>query len=390
MAWETRVARTEQEIAALAGEWERCREQQARRHMEQHPEWLLLESRRRLMNGAMVVTLYRDGSLVGVAPFLLRRWDFRWRAGSKTVVRFPMRSADFCGEEWIAPADSQAQEAFLRGILEACASCQVIRFEYLPVDSCLWARLYETPFLRERHWVHNPWGVSVRWLVRLAATFEDYLSKFSYDTRRKLKQEARKLEKACQEQLCLHRITQRAHLPTFLQAVERLSALSWQGTRLGKVIHASEEEMERLGGWADRGWLRGYLLTNGDQPLSFLIGRQADGTYYADHTGYDPEWARLAPGKVLWYRMLEDLHRVDRPEWMDFRRGNKAYKQFFANHSYNEGSAYLMRKTAYAGLAVGFPAAFSRIRTATHSLFNRLGLLAGIRRLRSRSRRTPH
>jgi len=387
MPYETRVLRTEEEINAHADAWNGLRQQQPRRHIEQHPEWLSVEAMREVVSGAMAVALFQDGELVGVAPLVLRRWDFKWRAGRRSPVRFPMRLADFCGEELIAPDDPAAQETLLRAILDACASCHVIRFEYLPVGSCLWRLLREAPFVGQKHWVYDPWGVTPRRMVHLPATFEEYVAKFQSSTRHKLEQEVRKLNRAFEGQLCLHRVTERAQLPAFLKEAERLSALSWQGTRLGKVLRAESAEAERLGALADRGWLRGYLLCGGEKPLVFLIGRQADGIYHADQTGYDPQWAKYAPGKVLLYLLMKDLYAANTPEWLDFRRGERGQKQFFANYSYDETSAYLIRKAVYTGLAVGFPAALQGARTATRALFDRLGLLGKFRRLRARPRR---
>ena len=58
--------------------------------------------------------------------------------------------------------------------------------------------------------------------------------------------------------------------------------------------------------WAsENGWLRLSFLRVGEQAVAFQYGFEAGGTYYFLKGGYDPEYRRFAPGKLLLRALLE-------------------------------------------------------------------------------------
>jgi CelD/BcsL family acetyltransferase involved in cellulose biosynthesis len=154
--------------------------------------------------------------------------------------------------------------------------------------------------------------------------------------------------------------------------MEWLSERTWQGQKLGHIVRANAEERERFEALADQGWLRCYLLKNGAEPLAFVLGRQMDNLYHWEEIGYDPAWAKYAPGKALLYLHLEDLFAEKRPDWLDMGRGPYGYKAFFANYCYEEANAYLIRKSLYMSVAMGLPAAGDQIKRVGRARFRRL------------------
>jgi CelD/BcsL family acetyltransferase involved in cellulose biosynthesis len=87
----------------------------------------------------------------------------------------------------------------------------------------------------------------------------------------------------------------------------RVEALSWKGRR-GTAI-ASEEETRRfytdLARWAASvGWLRLAFLRLDGRAIAFQLDLELRSRYYSLKIGYDPEFDRFSPGKLLTYMMV--------------------------------------------------------------------------------------
>jgi hypothetical protein len=378
MTYETRVFTTRAELEAAAPEWETRWRAQARPHLEQHPGWVAAKMREpREEPGAAIVALYGNGALEGVAPFVLRRWRCPCRVGYRTLVRFPLRLARLSGERLICVETPEVIDRLLEALP---TEADVVLFESLEKDSPLWKRLHDSSSVRRRYWPYMPYGTVPHHLVRLTGDFEEYLATLGGRTRRKLRNAVRKLEAHAGDGLAIDRITRREQLAEFFRHAEAISRKSWQGTQLGEVVRASPEMLALDGEHADRGWLRCYVLRAGDEPIAFVRGFQAAGTYYYNQIGYDPAWAEHDPGKVLLFRLIEDLCAEDRPDWLDFRYGDNLYKQVFGTDRYDEANLYLIRKTPYGALFLAVHGGCARTAAAARNLLQRLQLRERVRR----------
>lgn len=87
-----------------------------------------------------------------------------------------------------------------------------------------------------------------------------------------------------------------------------LEPSGWKAAR-GTAV-ASRDETRRfydeLAQWAaERGWLRLSFLRVGEKGVAFQYGFEASGIYFFLKGGYDPEYSRFAPGKLLLRALLE-------------------------------------------------------------------------------------
>jgi CelD/BcsL family acetyltransferase involved in cellulose biosynthesis len=77
---------------------------------------------------------------------------------------------------------------------------------------------------------------------------------------------------------------------------------------------------------AQAGALDMSLLRLNDQPLAFSYGYHYRGNFDLLRIGFDPDWAKLAPGNALWTRLIRDsFQRKDRvidlgPTCLDFKK----------------------------------------------------------------------
>jgi CelD/BcsL family acetyltransferase involved in cellulose biosynthesis len=203
----------------------------------------------------------------------------------------------------------------------------------------------EGVFGRHRRWVWCRRNKEPRWLLRIEGRLDDYLKKFSGNTRKCLRRDVRKLENHFHGLVRLCITTAPAQIDAFVENAQKVASKSWQRANV------TAEMVARLKQQAGLGWLRCYLLMGDHQPLAYLIGRQADGVYTADESAFDMRVAPFSPGKVLWLKVIEDLHSQGGVRWLDFCANDIGYKQFWATEHCLESSYYLIKRNPRNALA---------------------------------------
>jgi CelD/BcsL family acetyltransferase involved in cellulose biosynthesis len=137
-------------------------------------------------------------------------------------------------------------------------------------------------------------------------SWEDYERSLSGRVRRDLDRRLRRLEELGPVRLDVSDGTEgRTEL---LAEGFRLEPSGWKAA--GGTAVASQEHTlrfyEELADWAaNNGWLRLSFLRVGERAVAFQYGFEAGGTYYFLKGGYDPEYRRYAPGKLLLRALLE-------------------------------------------------------------------------------------
>ena len=371
-AYTTKVLTSQSELDSVAEEWKRVRLTQVRPSIEQHPDWIAFEVQARSDWSTAAIALHAGGELVGFAPFLLRPWKWDCRLAYKKVVSFPVRMADLCGPTFIAPDDRAAWEAMFGALAKGDLPYDLVYLEDLPTASPLWAIIQESK--TDGLWRFVPTKPRTHWLVKIASTFDEYLTKFPSKRRSKLRNENKRIDKNLKEPTRLERVTAPEQVAGLLAHVKHVSGVSWQGTRLQQVVNDDDAERRKYEARAKSGWLRAYLLLSGDKCVAFVLGAQVDGVFYYEQIGYDPEWTTFRPGAVLLYRILADLHAHDPPEFVDFGTGDAPYKQFWGNENYEAVDLYLLRRSVYMGVARSVQWSLGAVESAARQSIDRLGV----------------
>jgi CelD/BcsL family acetyltransferase involved in cellulose biosynthesis len=135
-----------------------------------------------------------------------------------------------------------------------------------------------------------------------------------------------------------------AGLDELLEEGFRVEALGWKGGR-GTAI-ASGEETTRfytgLARWAASvGWLRLAFLRLDGRAIAFQLDLESRSRYYSLKIGYDPEFERFSPGKLLAYTMVAravssglevyELLGTDEPwkdRWTELAREQVTFRAF--------------------------------------------------------------
>jgi CelD/BcsL family acetyltransferase involved in cellulose biosynthesis len=386
--YSTRLLTSSADFAGIAGAWNDLRLRQPRPDLQLNPEWLQLEAGSKPGAQPAALALFEGRELVGLAPFILRPFQWDARIAYRKVASFPVQLADLCGERPLCPDDPEAYELLFRDAGRHGLPFDMMYLEALPVDSGLYRAIASMP-KDAGVWSYMPRPPQPHWLLRLADSFDAYLKTFHAEKRGKLKRRIKKVEKDHPGKMRCESITRAEQIPGFLAEVERLSAISWQGTKLQQVVKASEDERKKLERHAAHGWMRSYLLYVGAECIAFVIGVQESGTFYYERIGYDPAWSAYSPGSVLLYKIHEDLLARDRPTWLYFGTGDNTYKRLYGTDSFDCVDVYLLRRTAYMGAARTVHSGLTVAEQAARDVIDRYGLRNKVMKILRRGGATP-
>ena len=220
---------------------------------------------------------------------------------------------------------------FIKAALSAFPDCTALHIPWLPTNSSLFSSLQTVDTVRSGAAPYLPCrDHTTHYSISLCPTFDEYLAKLTHKTRYQARKALKKLREYCGNQLELVRIEQAEQIQAFLDAAAEVSRNSWQHDALGAQMENSHEEVERYTQFVRQGVLRCYLLLCKGEAVAFVRGFQFSGVYYYSRTGFDADLNNYAPGKVLLYLLLEDLHKHNPPYTFNFQEGDYEYKRHFA------------------------------------------------------------
>ncbi len=107
----------------------------------------------------------------------------------------------------------------------------------------------------------------------------------------------------------------------WLQTAFDVEDRGWKGNTGSSVLRTPDMFefytacAKQLARW---GQLETAALRLDDRMLAFVFGYRSKGVYFVHKIGYDPEFAHFSPGQLLFYRLLEQLHRNGDVQALDF------------------------------------------------------------------------
>jgi CelD/BcsL family acetyltransferase involved in cellulose biosynthesis len=314
-----------------------------------------------------ICTVREGGRLVGVAPFTCNR-----KLGVNVLE--PIGSRDYAYFGLIIERQRSDVSQIIAQCLVSHYRTGVVHVPYhtssqQDVISMLYA-------LSARGWATATWVRNVSHFLEYQGGYADYLSAKSSKARYNLKRERRVLEEvgpvnleACGGRGLTAETLQRVAL---LQRRSRLS-------QLGQQPLTQRDLMEVILPMSREGLSEIYLMTVGSQDVAYMWNYTAHGKNFCNMIGFDNNWERFSPGKIMAGLVLERLlARGD--QHFDFFFGENPYKRFWMNRTHQ-----VVRSVAWRGcrgwvLSVfpnrlhGFVTRHDRLRKAaraTRDLWNR-------------------
>lgn len=284
--------------------------------------------------GNIVVEAFRDGSQVeheweeladhlGAGPFLRPGWVASWmqafgvgtplilvaRRQNRVVGVLPLESHR---HRLVSPANAHTPEA---GPLAADTDVALALVQRALRESAVILSIGPLPASSEalriaRHSAESAgYGCVALQVSRSPFIRGAHVRGFQAAARRNLRHDVeRRLRRLCEEGAVSIEVHDgRERLADVLEEGFSVEHAGWKGSS-GTAIVAQPETARfyrDLAHWAaSRGWLRLVFLRIDGRAIAFQFDLEALGVYYSLKIGYDPEYERFSPGKLLMYAMV--------------------------------------------------------------------------------------
>lgn len=282
--------------------------------------------------------------IVGVVPMAVESYPLRFEVGGHLLMALPIRCAHLFGGHLVLPQESSLYARLFSQILQALPDCESILLDYVRPETELWRFLTKPTSLLRREWrVYFPEGARELNTIWLNGDFEDYLGKFSNDTRDGLQQALHRLREHGGGELALERFDGEDAVPEYLRRAEQVSQHAGQYRESGTLV-GSGAERDAATQMARDGLFRSYILRCGGDDLAFCTGWQHQGVFHYVRPGFDHRKATLSPGTALLYLMVEDLCRYRQATCINLLPYDNSPKRLFGTHTGFDAAVLVIRR----------------------------------------------
>lgn len=268
-------------------------------------------------------------TICSLACFVVAEGNKSFTLGERRLFSLPVKWCQLFGSDVLGACDAHHLSDFLK-LLESD-----LRFDLLSLgEVVLGDKLHlAAEGLGSRYSVTRPSRKdSVRWMIDLPETFDQFMQSMSAKSRQNLRREMRKLEADFKAELVT--VTRPEQVDCFLKDGESISRLTYQWN-VGQKLVNDEPTRQRYLVNAAAGRLRAHLLSIDGRSCAFSRGELVRGVFNYETPGHIPEYAKLSPGTVLLAWVIKDLIENTDCKWFDFGTGGDdvGYKSRFGNVS---------------------------------------------------------
>ena len=247
-------------------------------------------------------------------------------------------------------------------------------FERLPLRSELFNTIRDLRSLRIGPRVPHIFCYSV---LTLSDSEKERPQLFSGKIGREIRRKKRLLDRTFPGQVSLKCFSQPGELDAGICDALRVAVTTWQHS-MGLGHMDSDETLESFRFFAEREWLRIFILYLGDDPCAFLTGALYNSTFHCQFAGYRPDYARFSVGSVLTARAFEALAAAG-VNCVDLGEGGQEHNRRLGCQLEEEGTVHVYSPTL-RGLMLNVFSASTQIvrksgrRTQSALRLNRLSI----------------
>lgn len=221
-------------------------------------------------------------------------------------------------------------------------------------------------------------GHFTRRLVAIEGGYDQYAKKWSPKTRSSLRGELRAFQKLSGG-ADIRKIYRRPEeVAEYLRLVRTINEKTYQAALFGYTIDdryvASVERLARAGA------LDGQVLFHADRPVAFTQARSRGRWLELERVGYDAEYRKYAPGKLLLMLQIEALFVAKSHDVLDLGGGDAPYKEFFSTSGVPCAEVYYLRLAPRNLAVMGLRGALTHANRAVATVLERAGAKERVKR----------
>lgn len=221
----------------------------------------------------------------------------------------------------------------------------------------------------------------VHCFIDLSIGQQAYRDKFSAKTRATIMRKLRKYQEHCGGTLAWHTYRTADAMPEFHRLARQVAAKTYQERLLEAGIPADPSFVREMIDLAAKDQARGWILFDGERPVSYLYCPALDGVLTYAYLGYDPDYMKLSVGTVLQWLAVEQLLEERRFDFFDFTEGESEHKRLFATHELRCANMLFLRHSLSLAILVRLHVTIDQISAAAGRLAERWGVKSRLRRM---------
>ncbi len=271
-------------------------------------------------NELIILTVFDDDELVGIAPLMVRRHGLRW---------FSVKSICFIGTTVSDRMDfiiDGPREKYVMPIMDYLINIDsdwdFLDFHEIAGSSGTAEAIEKWVKLRDLKSVSGPWDRS--FFIKLNGNVDFVLKKVSKKFHRKTK----KLNKGVRANLEFRRYMHNEVKENLFYEIQFIASRSWKGIRYKSVFlkHGIRDfHKDIFLEFADSGCLDISILRMGDTPIAYIYNFLYNGRLYNYSIEFDSRYSHMSPGTMLMLWSIENAISKGIKE-IDFGRGEEEWK----------------------------------------------------------------
>jgi hypothetical protein len=327
-----------------------------------------------------IVLVERDGRPDAILVGIAKTATVSEKIGYLTMPVPRVRVLDFQYGGFLGTQSEDNSKLIVRKLEQSLrrGEADIAVLSYVREDSPLYrlATHVRSVLMRDQFLTSQP-----HWMIDLPETTDGIHAAVSQGHRASLKEEMRRFRKfrTAFPDLQMVRFQGADRLEGLLRDAEQVAATTYQ-RGLGVGFSDTPPIRDLLTLQAKRGWLRGHVLYAGGRPCAFEIGCVYNNVFLGEYLGYDPAFAKYAPGTYILTQVIEGLCR-EKVAAIDWGIGDALYKQRFGNRHWKESTIYLYAPTLTGMRIKAMRAMAALINSTGKGVLERIKLTGRIKKL---------
>jgi hypothetical protein len=337
-----RILRSQAELDSIREDWSKLSE-----HPHAHPDFFhkVIETSPSVRH-PFVLVIERDGHISSMLLGRLEDFQLDVRIGYAKLPRPKVRALVFLYGGLLGNPSTEDSALMVDAVNKVLAKGEaaMAMFNHLRTDSALYPLLATRPSYLVRD--HFP-SVAIHRRVGTCEGTEEFWRRLPYKVRGNLRWNVKSFLKPFNGKFTIECFTEPSQVDEMVAKTEQIAVKTYQRS-MGVGFNSSEAEVARMRLKAEKGWLRNYVLSIDGTPSAFLCGTLFNGTYHADHMGFNPDLRRYSAGIFLTIRVIEEFCESTTPNRIcavDFGLGDARYKADICNEHWEDACVYLFAPT---------------------------------------------
>lgn len=327
----------------------------------------------------MVVVCYEYGNLISFTPFYIKQQLFSWDLGVMKLAKFDLAILRLLGDKpliFIPEKKLQVFEAIKKTLVNHKKDYDLALLDNVPMDcSILWddilANKKDLKPLKVRALQSEP---EIIRLINFPETYDQYISELSYKSRTNYRKAYEKFCKQCDDNYEFKEFLSSDDVVPFFDQLDDIYKKSWQAQTKGYTKRNTSEAIQLHQTIAQKKMFLGYILYIADKPIAFILGYLVNQTFLHFEIGFDGEYRKQQPGKVLEWLLIKKLYQDHEVRLLDYDTGENDYKKILGNNHIYCNKLYIYDHLSKARVIISIQVILRKCYVLIHRVLVKNGI----------------